>query len=62
MQIPGGINQKYAPKESACELYASCNMKPHEITFDGPKPKKLILASVSIAQPIAIEPYKKRKR
>ena len=49
MQIPGGINQKYAPKESACELYASCNMKPHEITSEGPNPKKLILASVSIA-------------
>ena len=32
-----------------------------KITFEGPKPKKLILASVRIAQPIAIEPYKKER-
>ena len=29
------------------------------MTSDGPKPKKLTLASVRIAQPIAIDPYKK---
>ena len=30
------------------------------MTSDGPKPKKLTLASVRIAQPIAIDPYKKK--
>ena len=36
-------------------------MYPQEITSDGPKPKKLTLASVKIAQPIAIDPYKNER-
>ena len=54
MQMPGGTNQAYWPRDRACEVKASCSIMPHDTLVESPKPRKLTLASVMIAQPMAM--------
>ena len=52
--MPGGTNHAYWPRDSACEEKASCSIMPHDTLVESPKPRKLTLASVMIAQPMAM--------
>src|SRR5262249_36432991 len=54
MHRPGGTNQAYWPRDRACEVKASCSIMPHDTLSGSPKPRKLTLASVMMAQPMAM--------